>query len=75
MTLKNKDKKLLWHLKSKIKKLFGQTCILDNFITRKFELHGVFLWIKDPDPDPQHWFLGHNKYYDYSMFVPSCLLG
>ena len=33
------------------KKLFGRNCILDNFITRKFELHGVLLWIKDPDPD------------------------
>ena len=37
-------------LKIKDKKLFGQNCILDNFITRKFEQHGVFLWIKDPDP-------------------------
>ena len=25
------------------KKLFGRNCILDNFITRKFELHGTFL--------------------------------
>ena len=37
-------------LKIKDKKLFGRNCILDNFITRKFELHEVFLWIKDPDP-------------------------
>ena len=50
MTLKIKDKKLLCHLKSKIKTLFGRNCILDNFITKKFEKHGVFLWIKVPDP-------------------------
>ena len=50
MTLKIKDTKLLCHLKSKSKKLFGRNCVLDNFITRKFEKHGVFLWIKDPDP-------------------------
>ena len=25
-------------------------CILDNFITRNFELYGVFLWLNDPDP-------------------------
>ena len=54
MTLKIKDKKLLCHLKSKITKLFGRNCILDNLITIQFELHGVFLWIKVPDP--QHWF-------------------
>ena len=52
MTPKIKDKKLLCHIKSKIRKLFGRNCVLDNFITRKFELHGIFLWIKDPDPDP-----------------------
>ena len=40
MTLKIKDKK----------KLFGRNCILGNFITRKFELQGVFLWIKNPNP-------------------------
>ena len=36
------------NIKNKI--FFGRNCILDNYITRKFELHGVFLWIKDPDP-------------------------
>ena len=50
MTLKIKDKKLLCHLKSKIKKLFGRNCILDNFKMSKFEIHEVFLWIKDPNP-------------------------
>ena len=50
MTLKIKDKKIIMPLKIKDKKLFGQNCILDNFITRKCELHGVSLWIKDPDP-------------------------
>ena len=49
MTPKIKAEKLLSHLKSKIKKLFGRNCILDNFMTRKCELHGVFLWTKDPD--------------------------
>ena len=39
-------------LKIKDKKLFGRNCILDNFITRKFDLQGVFLWLQDPDPDP-----------------------
>ena len=39
-------------LKFKDKKLFRRNCILDNFKTRKFNLYGVFLWIKDPDPDP-----------------------
>ena len=34
----------------KDKKIFGRNCILDNLITSKFELHRVFLWIKDPDP-------------------------
>ena len=54
MTLKIKDKKINMTLKIKDKKLFERNCILDNFITRKFELHGVFLWIKDPDPgDPK----------------------
>ena len=38
-------------LKIKDKKLFGRNCILDSFITRKFEFHGVFLCIF-PDPDP-----------------------
>ena len=50
MTLKIKDKKINMTLKIKDKKLFGRNCILDNFITRKFELRGVFLWIKDSDP-------------------------
>ena len=50
MTLKIRNKKILCHLKSKIKKLFGRNCILDNFITRKFDYHRVFLWIKDPAP-------------------------
>ena len=53
-------------LKIKDKKLFGRNFILYNFITRKFGLQGVVLWIKDPDPgpgdpkrpDPQHWFKG-----------------
>ena len=36
--------------KIKDKKLFGRNCIFDNFITRKFILLGVFLWIKYPDP-------------------------
>ena len=40
----------LWHLKSKIKKLFGRNCILDNFIYQEIRITGVFLWIKDPDP-------------------------
>ena len=49
-------------LKSKVKKLFGRNCILDNFITRKFVDKGsgfsIFRvtqidWIR-PDPDPQH---------------------
>ena len=37
MTLKIKDNKTIMTLKIKDKKLFGQNCILDNFITRKFE--------------------------------------
>ena len=63
MTLKIKDKKLLCHLKSKIKKFFGRNCILDNFkcITRKFELQSLFVdkgsgsgsgIFPDPDPNP-----------------------
>ena len=50
-------------LKIKDKKLFGQNCILDNFILRenlnnrgpfvdKGSGSGIF-----PDPDPQHWIL------------------
>ena len=45
--------------KIKIKNFFGQNCILDNFITRKFELHGFFVDKGSrsrsgifPDPDP-----------------------
>ena len=40
MTLKLKDKKIIW-----TKLYFRQF-----YITRKFELQGVFLWKKDPDP-------------------------
>ena len=36
MTLKIKDKNIMT-LKIKGKQLFGRNCILDNFITRKFE--------------------------------------
>ena len=50
MTLKIDDKKIIMTLKIKDKKLLGQNCILDNFITRIFELHGIFLCIKDSDP-------------------------
>ena len=32
------------------KKYWDETVLLTIFITRKFELHGVFLWIKDADP-------------------------
>ena len=71
MTFKIKDKKLL-----------GRNCILDNFITRKFELQGSFFWITDPDPgdskkdrirpdsDPQHWYKPSllRGFYTYRFF-------
>ena len=34
----------------KDKKLFGQNCILDNFIYRENLNYRVFFWIKDPEP-------------------------
>ena len=44
MTLKIKDKKLLCHLKSKIKKLFGRNCILDKFFNEKIVITwGLFV--------------------------------
>ena len=55
MTLKLKSKiKNYNDTLNKDKKVFGRNCILYSFITRKFEQHGVFLWIKDPNPgDPK----------------------
>ena len=41
MTLKVQDKML-------------KNFILNNIKKRKNRNTGVFLWLKDPDPDPQH---------------------
>ena len=59
----------LMTLKIKDKKLFGRTCLLDNFISREnLNYRGLFVYkgsgsgiFPDPDPDPQHCIIHKNN--------------